>query len=46
MQFDPSRRATAAVLRRHKWITSTACSQAEMSRMLNTIFASRYFNDV
>lgn len=46
MQFDPARRANAAVLRRHKWVTSRACSQAEMSKMLNTIFASRYFNDV
>ena len=46
MQFDPSKRPSAAVLRRHPWINGRACNQAEMSRMLRMIFASRAYNDV
>lgn len=40
MQFDQSRRATAAVLRRHKWITSRACAQVRPPSSALELFKS------
>lgn len=40
MQFDQSRRATAAVLRRHKWITSRACAQVRLPQLVLQSFLS------
>ena len=46
MQFEPDKRPSAAVLRRHKWVTTKSCNQAEMSRMLRTILSTRLYHDV
>lgn len=46
MQFDPANRPRAAVLLRHKWCSVIACTQSEMSRLLQKIFAVRAYDDV
>lgn len=46
MQQDPARRPRAAVLLRHKWVQSRACTPAELSRLLQKVFAARAYSDV
>ena len=46
LQFDPRNRPRAAILLRHKWIATRACSQPEMSKILQKIFAVRAYGDV
>lgn len=45
-QYDPKQRPRAAVLARHKWCSAVACTQPEMSRLLQQIFAARAYDDV
>lgn len=41
--FEPEKRPTAPVLRRHKWVTQGACSQTDMALTLREMFFSRDF---
>ena len=46
MQYDQAKRPRAAILARHKWIATRACTQADMSTILQKIFAVRALGDV
>ena len=45
MQFDPAQRARAAILAQHKWPLGHAATQAEMAKLLRSIFLIRSYDE-
>ena len=44
MRIDPSQRSRAAVLSQHKWLLQQAATQAEMAKLLRSIFMSKSYD--